>query len=55
MIDIPYTWNLKRSDTNELSYKREGNKLSVVAAGRRDGGGVWDGQEHTAVLKMDGQ
>ena len=23
MYDIPYTWDLKRSDTNELTYKAE--------------------------------
>ena len=23
MVDIPYIWNLKRNDTNELSYKTE--------------------------------
>ena len=23
MYDIPYTWNLKRNDTNELTYKTE--------------------------------
>ena len=23
--DIPYMWNLKRNDTNELTYKKEGD------------------------------
>ena len=34
--DIPYMWNLKRNDTNELSYKTETdleNEL-IVARGR---------------------
>jgi len=42
LYDIPYTWNLKRSDTNELTYKAETDsqnleKELVVARGK-DGG-----------------
>ena len=40
--DIPYMWNLKRNDTNELTYKTEKDtdlesKLMVVGW-RKDGG-----------------
>ena len=36
--DIPYMWNLKRNDTNELSYKTERDRLMVagVTMGGRD-------------------
>ena len=52
------TWNLRRSDTNELTYKRQTlleNKLKGVGRGslgqgeRRDSQGAWDG--HAATLE----
>ena len=29
--DIPYMWNLKRYDTNELTYKTERDRLKETA------------------------
>ena len=42
--DIPYMWNLKRNDTNELPYKTEKDtdlesKLMVVGWGKDEGKG----------------
>ena len=36
--DIPYMWNLKRNDTNELNYKTETHRLrnKCVVAGEKD-------------------
>ena len=57
--DIPYIWNLKRSDTNQLTKQ---NRLTesenkFMFTRRKDGGrdskGVWD--VHTAIFKMDNQ
>ena len=58
--DIPYMWNLKRNDTNELTYKTETHRLreqtydcrSRGRKRRRDSKGVWDGCVHTAVFKV---
>ena len=40
----------KQKDTHRLR-----TKLLVVAMGRMDGWGVWDGHVHTARFKMDDQ
>ena len=40
----------KQKDTHRLR-----TKLLVVAMGRMDGWGVWDGHVHTATFKMDDQ
>ena len=40
----------EQKDTHRLR-----TKLLVVAVGRRDGWGVWDGHVHTARFKMDDQ
>ena len=37
--DIPYMWNLKRNDTNELTYKTDSRDFEnelMVANGKRD-------------------
>ena len=56
-------WNLKRNDTNEITYKTEKdtdleNKPMVVGWGK-DGGKGWlgslDGHVHTVIFKMDNQ
>ena len=39
MYDIPYMWNLKRNDTNELIYKTERDRL------RKQTYGCWVGVE----------
>ena len=40
--DTPYMWNLKRNDTNELTYKTNRftdlEKELMVAVGKKDGG-----------------
>ena len=39
VYDIPYVWNLKRSDINELTYQTETDfKNELTVAGRRMGG-----------------
>ena len=56
-------WNLKRNDTNELTYKTETNsqtqKMNLWLPGERmvarDSQGVGDGHVHTALLKMEDQ
>ena len=53
-------WNLKRNDTNELTYKTERDltKELTVAGGKngeRDSQEVWDRHVHTAIFKMDSQ
>ena len=66
--EIPYMWNLKRIDTNEFITKLKQtqsleNKFlvaGVAGGGRgkirgRDSYGVWDGQVHTVIFKMDNQ
>ena len=54
LYDIPYLWNLKRNDTNELTYKTERDsqtyKTNLWLPGGRDGLGVWDGHAHTAIF-----
>ena len=34
--DIPYIWNLKRNDANELTYKTDSQKTELVIARERD-------------------
>ena len=59
--DIPYMWNLKRNDTNKLTYKtKETHKLREwnygcpwLKAGGTDSWGVWDGHVQAARFKMD--
>ena len=63
--DILYMWNLKRNDTNELTYKTE--RFTDLASSwlpgdteeGQDAGIVrefgWDWHVHTAMLKMDNQ
>lgn len=57
--DIPYMWNLKRNDTNELIKQPDFEDQLMVVKGKggcqRDSQGVWDGHVHTAILKMDNQ
>ena len=58
--DIPYIWNLKRNDTNELIYKTEKEthrlrKWTYGCLGRKDSWEVWEGHVHTAMFKMDNQ
>ena len=53
--------NLKRNDTNELTQQRDSQTqrmnlwLLGKKIGERDRQGVWDGQVHTAIFKMDNQ
>ena len=58
--DIPYMWNLKRNETNELIYKAETDlrKELMVTRGNirgRDSSGVWDWHVHIARFKIDNQ
>ena len=57
--DIPYVWNLKRNDTDELTYKTETDsqtqKTNLQLPRGRDRQGVWDGHGHTAIFKMGNQ
>ena len=54
-------WNLKRNDTNELTYKTEKDSqpwrrrlwLSGDGVWGRDSWGVWDGPVPTAMFKID--
>ena len=48
-------WNLKRSNTNELTYKteRDSQTLIMITWGKEQG--VWDGHVHTAIFKIDNQ
>ena len=56
-------WNLKRHDTNELTYKMETDSQTSrmnlgLPGGRMEGRGsqgVWDGHVYTAIFKMDNQ
>ena len=54
-------WNLKKNDTNELTYKTETHRLKIMnlwlPEGRMwgKGQGVWDGHVHTAIFKVDNQ
>ena len=52
-------WNLKKNDTNELTYKTERDsqtqKTMLWLLGGRDSQGVWEGHAHTAIFKMDNQ
>ena len=51
-------WNLKRNDTNKLTYKTETDsqtyKTNMIYRGRNSQG-VWDGHVDTAIFKMDNQ
>ena len=59
LYDIPYMWNLKRNDTNEITSKTERDsqtqRMNLWLLGWRDGWGVWDGHVHIAVFKTDNQ
>ena len=56
--DIPYMWNLKRNEANELIYKletgsqtqRTGLRSPGGRTGGRDSQEVWDGRVHIAIL-----
>ena len=56
-------WNLKRNNTNDLTYKRgraaQTYRMNLWLQGEagegRDTQGVWDGHVHTAMFKMDSQ
>ena len=47
--------NLKRNDTNELTYKTETHRLRGWTYGCQKKWIVWNGQVHTAIFKMDNQ
>ena len=55
--DIPYMWNLKRNDTNELTYKTERDsqtqKRNLWLLRGRDSEGLWEGQVHIDIFKMN--
>ena len=60
VVDIPYMWNLKGNDTNELTKQKQTHRLSEgtcflpgrrVRMGGRDSYGVWDVHVHTAIIK----
>ena len=59
--DVPYMWNVKGNDTNELFTKqKQTHSLQEKAyacqresVGGRGSQGVWRGHVHTAVFKMD--
>ena len=62
--DIPYMWNLKRSDTNDFAYKTEAvsqtwkKELMVNLWGKgswRDRLQVWDRHGHTAIFEINSQ
>ena len=56
--DIPYVQNLKRNDTNELTYKTEDSqtqKKNLWLPEGRDSYRVWEGHVLTAIFKMDNQ
>ena len=62
LYDIPFTWNLKRSDTNELTYKTERDSQDLenellVAVGMRGRVREFRMDMYTllAVFKMDNQ
>ena len=49
-------WTLERNDTNEPTYKTEGDSESNSWLPQgRDSEGVWDQRVHTSVFKMDNQ
>ena len=53
--DVPYKWNLKRKDTNELTKQKETHRLRKATHGCWGEGIVKDfeGHVHTAIFKMD--
>ena len=61
LYDIPHMWNLKRNDTNELTYTTEKDsqtqRMNLWLPGGRmegkDSQGIWVGHVHTAMFKMD--
>ena len=56
--DVPYMWNLKRKDTNGLTYKTgrlTDLEYELMVAGRRGYLGSSGGHVHTAIFKMDNQ
>ena len=55
---IPYMWNLKRNDTNELNYKTHRLRewtygCHMERIGGRDSYWVWCWHVHTSIFKMD--
>ena len=60
---IPYMWNLKINNTNELIYKTDTDsqtqRIYLWLSGWKDGGkgsqGVQNPHVHTAIFKMDSQ
>ena len=52
--EIPYTWNIKRNDTNELTKQKETHRLrsKLMIARGRDSYGLRGGHVHTAMFKM---
>ena len=56
LTDIPYMWNLKRNDTNELTTQKDSeNKLLWLQHGGWESKGLWEAPVHTAILNMDNQ
>ena len=59
--DVPFMWNLKRNDTNQLTCKieKDSQRMNLwLPGGRtrgRDSWEVWSGHVHAAVFKMDNQ
>ena len=55
--DTPFMQNLKRNDTNELTYKTERDsqtqKRNLWLLRGRDSEGLWEGQVHTDIFKMN--
>ena len=50
--DIPYTWNLKRNDTNEFTKQRFTDLENKLMVARK---GVSQGHVQVAILKMYNQ
>ena len=58
LYDIPYTQNLKRNVTNELTKQKKTHRLREWAYGcsrGKDSYRVWGGHAHTTIFKMDNQ
>ena len=61
MYDVPYMWNLKRNDTNELTKQKQTHRLRERACDCW-GGGLGEGRVrefgmdmYSAIFKMDNQ
>ena len=56
LYDIPYVWNLKINDTNELTKQRLTDlEYEPMALGGRDSYGAGEGHVHSAALTTDSQ